>query len=107
MPLERRYSIFVAMRALDSTGVGRPNSPRRSEWPIRHHFMPMSTICSAAISPVYAPQPLKLQFCGAQKAPFVNDLYTMPMCRGDGQTYTSPLEVSHALMLATSPSSLE
>ena len=26
--------------------------------------MPMLTICSAAISPVYAPQPLKLQFCG-------------------------------------------
>ena len=39
---------------------------------VTHHFIFMLTICSAAISPVYAPQPLKLQFWGAQKAPLVN-----------------------------------
>jgi len=34
--------------------------------------MPRSFICSTAISPVKAPQPLKLQFCGVTSAPLVN-----------------------------------
>eukprot|EP00900_Chrysochromulina_parva_P013924 jgi/Chrpa1/22532/Chrysochromulina_OHIO_Genome00025341-RA len=51
-PLSRMYASFVASSALLSAGVGRPNSPRRSEWPIRHHFMPIASIWSTAISPV-------------------------------------------------------
>ena len=43
---------FVAIRALLSAGVGSPNSPRRSEWPIRTVDMPMSLIWSTLISPV-------------------------------------------------------
>ena len=51
---------------------------------MRHHSIPMSFIWSTAISPVYAPQPLKLQFCGATRAPLVNLSYTEPMCRCRG-----------------------
>mmetsp|Transcript_45022 Transcript_45022/g.101648 ORF Transcript_45022/g.101648 Transcript_45022/m.101648 type:complete len:206 (+) Transcript_45022:360-977(+) len=60
---------FVARRALDSGGVGRPNSPRRSEWPMSTLLRPISLACSTAISPVYAPQPVKLQFCGVTMMP--------------------------------------
>jgi hypothetical protein len=146
------HFIFVASRAELSAGVGRPNSPRRSEWPMRHlvhemrarpsprahwigigimrspassnrlrvpcrppfycnllhkadahHEMPIAAIWSAAISPVKAPQPLKLQFWGATLAPLVNFSYTMPTCRLLGHTYTSHFDVSHAFMLSTRP----
>ena len=50
---------------------------------MRTHLMPMSTIWSAAISPVYAPQPPKFMFCGARKAPFVVE--HSATWRGDGQ----------------------
>ena len=45
---------------------------------MRHHSIPIDAICSAAISPVNAPQPLKLQFCGATLAPLVKLWNTMP-----------------------------
>mmetsp|Transcript_9087 Transcript_9087/g.21395 ORF Transcript_9087/g.21395 Transcript_9087/m.21395 type:complete len:230 (+) Transcript_9087:111-800(+) len=88
-PFSRMYAHLVASSASDSGGVGRPNSPRRSEWPIRQHLRPRLTIWSTAISPVKAPQPLKLQFCGATMTPSSNLSYTMPTCRLDGHTYTS------------------
>merc|ERR1719464_2244650 len=69
--------------------------------------MPMSFICSTAISPVKAPQPVKLQFCGVTSAPLVNLPVQYATCRGDGQTYTSHLLVSQALMLAMRPSSAD
>ena len=69
--------------------------------------MPMPAIWSADISPVYAPHPAKLQFCGATFAPLVNLSWTRPTCSGLGLTYTSHLEVSHALMLATRAGSSE
>mmetsp|Transcript_627 Transcript_627/g.1293 ORF Transcript_627/g.1293 Transcript_627/m.1293 type:complete len:233 (-) Transcript_627:108-806(-) len=90
-PFSRMYAAFVARSSSVSLGVGRPNSPRRSEWPIRQHFRPISTIWSTAISPVYAPQPLKLQFCGVTMTPALNLSWTMATCKLDGHTYTSHL----------------
>ena len=89
-PASRMYASLVARSAFVSLGVGRPNSPRRSECPMSTVPMPMSLICSTAISPVYAPQPLKLQFCGATWMPFGRSSgATSATCRFDGQTYTS------------------
>merc|ERR1719215_226298 len=51
--------------------------------------------------------PLKLQFCGATSAPLLNLSAQYATCSGDGQTYTSHLLVSQALMLAMRPSSLD
>ena len=106
-PWSRMYWSFVAMSAFDSFGVGRPNSPRRSEWPMRTVDMPMSLIWSTDISPVYAPQPVKLQFCGVRCAPLVNLPEHSATCSGDGHTYTSHFDVSHALMLAISSGSFD
>mmetsp|Transcript_141994 Transcript_141994/g.453948 ORF Transcript_141994/g.453948 Transcript_141994/m.453948 type:complete len:202 (+) Transcript_141994:203-808(+) len=66
MPASRMYFNFVAK----SSSLSEKYS-RRSEWPIKHHSIFKSFICSTDISPVYAPQPLKLQFCGHTAAPFV------------------------------------
>ena len=85
-PFSRMYPSFVARSAFDSAGVGRPNSPRRSEWPRSTHSIPMSAIWSTAISPVYAPQPVKLQFCGVRCAPLVNLPEHSATCSGDGHT---------------------
>mmetsp|Transcript_8385 Transcript_8385/g.23373 ORF Transcript_8385/g.23373 Transcript_8385/m.23373 type:complete len:230 (+) Transcript_8385:565-1254(+) len=104
MPASRMYFSLVARVVLSSIGK-MPNSPRRSECPISTWLMPMSFICSTAISPVNAPQPLKLQFCGVTRALFVNLSAQYATCSGDGHTYTSHLLVSQALMLATRPSS--
>mmetsp|Transcript_9477 Transcript_9477/g.28467 ORF Transcript_9477/g.28467 Transcript_9477/m.28467 type:complete len:209 (+) Transcript_9477:271-897(+) len=43
-PLSRMYCNFVANSPFDSAGVGSPNSPRRSEWPMRTVSIPMSFI---------------------------------------------------------------
>ena len=51
-PCSRMYASLVAMSAFDSAGVGRPNSPRRSLWPMSTVSMPMSLTWSTAISPV-------------------------------------------------------
>merc|ERR1719284_2017654 len=69
--------------------------------------MPMSFICSTAISPVKAPQPLKLQFCGVSMAPLVNLPQQYDTCRGDGHTYTSQPLVLQALMFAIRSSSFD
>eukprot|EP00972_Heterocapsa_arctica_P030540 4496251-Heterocapsa_arctica.AAC.1 len=71
MPASRTYLSLVASVVLSSIGK-IPNSPRRSECPSSTFVMAMSFICSTDISPVYAPQPLKLQFCGVTIAPFLN-----------------------------------
>ena len=63
--------------------------------------MPMSFICSTAASPVKAPVPLKLQFCGQTWAPLVNLPFTRATWIIDGHTYTSHLEVSHLLTCGT------
>ena len=122
----RAQASLVARSALLSLGVGSPNSPRRSEWPMSTHlraagrhggarshargrraaacFMPMSAIWSTAISPVYAPVPVKLQFWGASSAPLVNLPAHSATCSGLGHTYTSHLAVLHALMFLIRPS---
>ena len=85
-PWSKMYWSFVAMSSFDSFGVGNPNSPRRSEWPMRTVDMPMSLIWSTDISPVYAPQPVKLQFWGATLMPGLNESLTSATCKFDGQT---------------------
>ena len=90
-PWSKMYWSFVAMSWFDSLGVGNPNSPRRSEWPMRTVDMPMSLIWSTDISPVYAPQPAKLQFWGATLIPGLKLSLTSATCKFDGHTYTSHL----------------
>mmetsp|Transcript_80151 Transcript_80151/g.132497 ORF Transcript_80151/g.132497 Transcript_80151/m.132497 type:complete len:223 (-) Transcript_80151:306-974(-) len=104
IPASRMYLSLVAS-VVSSSILKIPNSPRRSEWPIMTFVIPKAFICSTDISPVYAPQPLKLQFCGVTMAPFV----VLPMHEetwsGVGQKYTSHLLVSQASMFAMSPGS--
>ena len=85
-PWSKMYWSFVAMSSFDSFGVGNPNSPRRSEWPMSTVDMPMSLIWSTDISPVYAPQPVKLQFWGATLIPGLKLSLTRATCKFDGQT---------------------
>jgi len=97
IPFLRQYASLAA-----SISSVSPKYSRRSEWPMRTHSMPIVCIWSTASSPVYAPHPVKPQFCGQILAAFVNLPCTSGMWSATGHTYTSHLDVSHALMLAMS-----
>ena len=97
-----RPSLSAYASLVASISSVSPKYSRRSEWPSSTHLMPIATSCSTAVSPVKAPQPVKLAFCGQMTAPLVIILETSGTCTGDGHTYTSHPAVSHLLMLAAS-----
>merc|ERR1712113_95646 len=99
-PLESAYASFFSSRSSSSR-----NMSRLSECPSTTQPTPRSNSCSALISPVNAPQPLKLQFCAATCTPPPIFDTTFDKCNEIGATTTSHPLVSQAAKVLSSSAS--